>query len=314
MNSLDKQEYILFVNQNKDIVPLYFHPEWLNAVCGNLWIALVYKNKSNMVEAIMPLPYKKKFGKVVFVMPKQTQFLGVWYDLKKNVLNHKRFSFEQKVIDYFIKRIPKFLMFKIRFSPNFINSQPFNWSGFKQTNQYTYQLRNINNHVELFESFNNTLRRNIRKAKKIVKIEETEDLKTFYEINSLTFKRQGVDIKYSFELVNKIDEYLKNIDRRKILIAKDDKANIHAVLYMIFDKDIAYYLWGGANPEFRSSQAQNYLLWEAIKLASERVTVFDFEGSMIQNVALVYRKFNSIITPYYRISKVKNLLLNIREA
>ena len=83
---------------------------------------------------------------------------------------------------------------------------------------------------------------------------------------------------------------------------------------MIFDKDIAYYLWGGANPEFRSSQAQNYLLWEAIKLASERVSVFDFEGSMIQNVALVYRKFNSIITPYYRISKVNNLLLKIREA
>jgi len=314
MNSLDKKDYILFVNQNKDKVPLYFHPEWLDAVCENLWIALVYKNKSNKVEAIMPLPYKKKFGKVVFVMPKQTQFLGVWYDSKENDLNHKRYSFEQKVIEYFIKRIPKFLMFKIRFAPDFINSQPFNWSGFKQNNQYSYQLHNITNHVELFDGFKATLRRNIRKAEKLVIIEETEDLKTFYEINRLTFKRQGIDIKYSFELVSKIDEYLKKIDRRKILIAKDSESNIHAVLYMIFDKDTAYYLWGGANPEFRNSQAQNYLLWEAIKIASERVSVFDFEGSMIQSVAQVYRNFNPIIMPYYRISKVNNLLLKIREA
>ena len=47
MNSLDKEDYILFVNQNKDKIPIYFHPEWLNAVCGNFWIALVYKNNAN---------------------------------------------------------------------------------------------------------------------------------------------------------------------------------------------------------------------------------------------------------------------------
>ena len=314
MNSLDKEDYILFVNQNKDKIPIYFHPEWLNAVCGNFWIALVYKNNANKVEAIMPLPFKKIFGKVIFVMPKQTQFLGVWFDLNETVLNHKRYSLEQKVIDYFIKKIPKFSLFKIRFSSSFINSQPFNWSGFKQTNQYSYQLRNITNHDELFKSFKNNLRSDIRKAEKIVTIEETEDIKTFYEINSLSFKRQGIDIKYSFELVKQIDDYLKKMDRRKILIAKDNEGNIHAVLFMIFDNDIAYYLWGGANPEFRSSQAQNYLLWEAIKLASERVSVFDFEGSMIQNIAQVYRKFNPIITPYYRIYKANNLLLKIREA
>lgn len=314
MNSLDKEEYILFVNQNRDRVPIYFHPEWLNAVCGDSWVALVYKNSSKIVEAIMPLPYKKILGKPLFLMPKQTQFLGLWYDLKENVLTHKRFSFEQKVIDSFIERIPKFVMFKIRFSPDFINSQPFTWAGFKQTNQYSYQLRDIKNHDKLFSLFKNTLRTDIRKAEQIIKIEETDDIRTFYRINTLTFKRQGIKNKYSFELVSKVDDYLKKIDRRKILVAKDNQGNIHAVLYMIFDRHIAYYLWGGANPEFRSSQAQNYLLWEAIKLASEKVNVFDFEGSMIKNIAIVYRKFNSTIIPYYRISKVNNLLLRIKEA
>lgn len=314
MNQLDKKKYIYFVSQNKDKVPLYFHPEWLDAVCENSWTALVYENKMNVIQAIMPLPYKKIFGNILFLMPKQTQFLGIWFETKENSRNYERYSFEQKVISSFIKRIPKFLMFKIRFSPDFINSQPFNWSGFKQTNQYSYRLNKIDNHNELFKSFKGNLRRNIRKAEKIVRIEETEDLKTFYEINKLTFQRQNIKIKYSFELVKKVDDYLNKNKLRKILLAKDNQDNVHAVLYMIFDKDIAYYLWGGANPKFKSSQAQNYLLWEAIKLASKKVKVFDFEGSMIQNIAEVYRKFNSTIVPYYRISKVNNIILKIREA
>lgn len=310
----NKNEYISFVNDNKERVPIYFHPEWLNAVCGNLWAVLIYKNKANKIEAIMPLPYIIKFGKIIFTMPKQTQFLGIWFDINQDVLNHKRYSKEQEIIDSFIPRIPRFLLFKLRFSPKFINSQAFQWHGFKQTNQYSYALENIKDHDQLFKSFKGSVRTDIRKAEKIIVIEETENLKTFYEINSLSFKRQKMDIKYSFELVENIDKYLKKINRRKILLARDKEGNIHAVLYMIFDNDTAYYLWGGANPNLRSSNAQNYLLWEAIKIASERVNVFDFEGSMIKNVALVYRKYNAKIVPYYRIYKTNNFLLKYREA
>lgn len=309
-----KKDYISFVKENKERVPIYFHPEWLDAVCGNLWTALVYKNKVNKVEAIMPLPYKKKFGKIIFTMPKQTQFLGIWFDMDVDVLHHKRYSKEQEIIDDFILRIPKFLLFKLRFSPKFINSQAFQWQGFKQTNQYSYALENIKDHEQLFKSFKGNVRTDIRKAEKNITIEETDDIKTFYEINSLSFKRQKMDIKYSFELVKNVDEYLRKIDRRKILLAKDKEGNIHAVLYMIFDHDTAYYLWGGADPDLRSSNAQNYLLWEAIKIASKRVNVFDFEGSMIKNVAMVYRKFNPKVIPYYRIFKTSNILLKYREA
>lgn len=310
----DKGEYISFVKENKERIPIYFHTEWLDAVCGDFWMALVYKNKANKIEAIMPLPYKKKLNKIVFTMPKQTQFLGIWFDIDETMLYHKRYSKEQEIVDTFVSRLPNFLMFKLRFSPKFINSQAFQWHDFKQTNQYSYALEDIKDHDKLFKSFKGNVRTDIRKAEKIITIEETEDIETFYRINSLSFERQNIKIKYSFDLVKKVDTYLKGINRRTILLAKDEEGNIHAVLYMIFDNDVAYYLWGGANPDLRSSNAQNYLLWEAIKLASKRVNVFDFEGSMIKNVAMVYRKFNAKIVPYYRIYKTKNILLKIREA
>jgi hypothetical protein len=55
-------------------------------------------------------------------------------------------------------------------------------------------------------------------------------------------------------------------------------------------------------------------LWEAIKTASLKVDTFDFEGSMIENVAAVFKKFNAVAVPYSRISKTRNLLLKIRES
>jgi lipid II:glycine glycyltransferase (peptidoglycan interpeptide bridge formation enzyme) len=314
MLQLDKTDYITFVNKNKEMIPVYFHPDWLNAVCGNNWIALVYKNKQNIIEAIMPLPYRRFFGKIIFTMPKQTQFLGIWYNIDNFQLYYKQYSKEQEILEAFIARLPKFIMFQLRFSPNFVNSQPFHWQGFKQTNQYSFVLKNIKKHELIFKSFKGNTRTSIRKAEKIVTIEETDDIKTFYEINSLSFKRQQMDIKYSFDLVKKVDDYLTKIDRRKILFAKDEEGKIHAVMYMFYDQGIAYYLWGGANPDLRSSNAQNYLLWEAIKIASERVDTFDFEGSMIKNVASVYKNFNAAIVPYYKIYKTNNFLLKYRQS
>ena len=51
MLNQDKIDYISFVKDNKERVPIYFHPEWLDAVCGNLWTALVYKNKANKAQS-----------------------------------------------------------------------------------------------------------------------------------------------------------------------------------------------------------------------------------------------------------------------
>jgi len=307
------KEYIQFVNVNKSSIPVFYHPEWLNAVSDNSWLGLVYKNKGGDIEAIMPIPYIKKFGKLLIKMPKQTQFLGIW--LKNNYdRNFKNYDTQQKVIDYFITQIPKNSFYQIRFDPKLKNIQPFLWHGYKQTTQYSYVLNNIKNHETLYMSFKGSVRTDLKKAEKIVEIIISDDIESFYSVNKLSFQRQNMDIKYSFELVNKIDTYLKKNNQRRILFAKDKNGNIHAVLYLFWDYEKAYYLWGGADPEYRNSNAQTLLLWEAIKIASKHVDSFDFEGSMIQGVAKAFRKFNAEAVPYHRIYKTKNIFLKIYKA
>jgi hypothetical protein len=210
-----KLEYISFVHENSKLIPVFYHPEWLNAVCGDSWMALVYKNGSGMIEAVMPLPFVKFLNKYIFKMPKQTQYLGIYFHCMDTLAIYKKYAKEQEIINYFIEQLPKFLLYKIRFSSDFINHQPFYWKGFKQTNQYSYCLDNIKNHENLFNSFKGSVRTDIRKAEKQLKIIETDNLETFYEINKLSFHRQKMEIKYSFDLVRKVDDYLKSIDQRR---------------------------------------------------------------------------------------------------
>ena len=107
-------------------------------------------------------------------------------------------------------------------------------------------------------------------------------------------------ILYSFEYVQKIYETFK--DNILIFEATDSDGNIHAMNFYIADNRSVYYLMSGADPDLRSSGAQNKIHWEAIKHFYGRVKYFDFEGSMIENVEANFRKFGGVQKQYFSIS------------
>ena len=51
------------------------------------------------------------------------------------------------------------------------------------------------------------------------------------------------------------------------MVAKDDKNNIHASLFLVWNSRSAYYLIGGGDPALRNSEAMTLLMWEAIKFS-----------------------------------------------
>jgi hypothetical protein len=93
-----------------------------------------------------------------------------------------------------------------------------------------------------------------------------------------------------------------NRGARYMLFAEDSEGRIHSALYVVVDATSAYYLLGGADPQYRNSGAQNFLLWEAIRLASSRGLMFNFEGSMIEAIEKVFRGFGARQVPYLHIS------------
>jgi len=248
----------------------------------------------------MPLPFYST-GKIR--LPLLTQKMGVLFEDFSNIKYVTRLEKEKKIIYEFIDVLTREKKsYSMNFDWHFDNWLPFYWRGYEQTTRYTYVIDFSNKTLDqIWQDMDERTRNSIRKAEKSsLRIFRTTDVERFYEINKMTFERQKMKIPYSFEYVQKIYETFK--DNILIFEATDSDGNIHAMNFYIADNRSVYYLMSGADPDFRSSGAQNKIHWEAIKHFYGRVKYFDFEGSMIENVEANFRKFGGVQKQYFNIS------------
>ena len=138
-----------------------------------------------------------------------------------------------------------------------------------------------------------------------------KDIEKVYALAQMTFERQKKRIPFSLETLKNIDSACAAKNCRKTFFAKDEKGEIQAALYIVWDENSAYYLVSGANPEYRNSGAGSLLTWEAIKFASTITKRFDFEGSIIEPIERFFRSFGSVQKPFFNITKTNSIVLKI---
>ena len=305
-----KLEYRIFCDEEKDL-PIFFRDWWLDSVTDpSRWDVILVK-KDNKIIAVFPYFKTNKHGFSFILQPKLTQFSGPWIKYPENMKYNSKLSYEKKIFNEIIDKLPEFDHMNINFHYSMDNWLPFYWKGFKQTTRYTYIIENLKEIGEIYNNFQSNIKSDIKKAEKIVTIIPTDNLQKFYELNSSTFKRQGIDMSYSYEYLRRMDNIQKANNSRRITFAVDNDGNIHSAIYIVWDENSAYYLMSGSDPEFRSSGATSLLLWEAIQFASTVVDKFDFEGSMIEPIEKFFKGFGAVQKPYFNISKTNSFLLNI---
>lgn len=304
-----KEQYSLFCEQHE--VSIHGQPWWLDVVCGEHgWEVCLAFDKRGEVIAALPFVKSRKFFLKMIRMPILTSYLPISITYPEFEKQHNRLAFEKKVLADLINQLPEVALFDQNYHPDLSNWLPFYWKGFQQTTRYTYVLDNLSHLSEVHRHMEGSVRTYIRKAQKGgIQIIKGDDLKAFYKIVSLTFQKQNQQVPFDFEILKKLDEALNARNQRAIYFAKDPLGNIHAAGYIIWDKNSAYYLASGTNPEFRKSGAHYLLLWTAIKDCAKIVQSFDFEGSMLPQVENVFRSFGANQKPYFRIFKVNNPLL-----
>lgn len=298
--------------EESEYIPIFLEWWWIDSVTDGNWDVIFSLTKDGKVRGAMPfsITRQSKIFKII-KMPKQTQVMGCWFNYPKNQKQASKLSFEKEVMNELIEQLPEVDYFMQRFHYSISNWLPFYWRGYKQSTQYTYVLNDIKNHDDIFSNLRSNIRTDIKKATKIVEIISNDDIENFYDINKLTFQRQDTTIPYTFEFISTLHKEIKNKNQGKIYFAIDKEENIHAVIYVVWDKKSAYYMWGGGNPKYRNSGATSLLLWEAIKDSSIFVDKFDFEGSMIEPVERFVRSFGAEQVPYNKIYKFNNKFLEL---
>jgi len=314
MKTANIDKYIHFCNEHSDI-PIFSQPWWLDVVCPDSWDVILIE-KDNRIIATFPY-YKTKIKKIFshIGMPPLTQKLGPYIVYDPNIITEdKKISYEHKIYNEIIDKIPKCDKISINFDWKYKNWLPFYWKGFKQTTRYTYILNDIKNHDSINSNYNNQKRNKLLKAKEIleVKYDLSPDIFITYFSNVINDRNEKVSFcnKLFFRLYNAV--YSENAG--KTFYCVDKSNNIHSIKMIVWDKECAYSILGMRKKEYSTSGGTELLTDWIIKYVSQFVDRYDFEGSMIKGVEESYRHYGTHQTEYYNIFKYNNPIVRILSA
>ena len=280
---------------------------WLDAVCPNGFEILTLR-KGGKIVAGMPLTKFRRGIWVGITMPGLTQTLGVLLAPQQAGGCYARLSKEMEALRALVAAIPKADFFSVAMHHTLTNWLPFYWAGYSQTTRYTYVLDDLSDPEAAFSGMAPSTRNKIRKAEKSgIRVEETEDVEAFLELNKKTFARQGMELPYTEAEVRRLDAACADRGARRIFCATDGLGRTHSALYVVYDEKCMYNLMQGGDPELRSSGANPLAMWRSIQLAHELGVPYDFEGSMLANVEGFFRSFGAAQKPYFEVSRFSSI-------
>jgi lipid II:glycine glycyltransferase (peptidoglycan interpeptide bridge formation enzyme) len=314
-NCSEEREKYRTLCKEEDSIPLFSQAWMLDALAGkDLWDVVVVE-KGGKVVASMPFILRKKWGLTKICQPPLCQFLGPWIKQNNGKISSK-LAKEKELLNKLIHLLPRYDSFSLNWHHAQTNWLPFYWAGFSQTTLYSYRINELNDEGEIWSGFRENIRTDIRKAENRfnVKVCSNVKLDDFLELSEKTFSRQNLKSPYSRDFIYRIDSACEKRKARKIFIGYDHNGNSHAGAYVVWDKNSAYYLMGGGDPEFRNSGATSLCLWEAIKFSATVSKSFDFEGSMIEPIERFFRSFGTVQTPYFNIIKKQSKILKLKSS
>jgi hypothetical protein len=280
---------------------LFSQPWWLDAVAPGAWAEAVVRRGSEIVGRL-PYVVRRRMGLTVLDMPPLTQTLGPWIAPREGKYA-TTLGFQLEVMAELIAQLPRFDVFQQNFHYAVPNWLPFYWRGFEQSTRYTYVIDDLSDLDRVWRELQENVRRNIRKAQKQLRVRTDDDIRRFVRINALTFARQGLPLPYPPTTLFRLDRACARRDSRRIFVAEDAHGQVHAALYLVWDRESAYLLLSGADPALRQSGATSLLTWEAIRFAAGVTRRFDFEGSMVEPIERFFRHFGGRQVPYLSVRK-----------
>jgi hypothetical protein len=175
--------------------------------------------------------------------------------------------------------------------------------------RFTFQIQytaivDIGDCDSIIRRMNTLRRRDYRKALKSglrAEVMDNDNMEIFEKLYQLTFNRQGISIDdKSWQMVrNIVAAGLKN-NYGRLVYAFDEKDAALSAIYILYDQNSAYYMFGANDPAFRHTGAGTFLLVEAMQWASRQGRIgFDMVGANSPLRGDFKLSFGAVLHPYY---------------
>lgn len=266
--------------QNSSNGLIYAQYDYLDNICDN-WHGLIVGN----YEAIMALPWRKKYGLTYYYTPPFIQQLGligntetVDYDsLTRKIRRfawygdlHLNFSNQKLAAAVKAKSKTNFI---INLKAGYSSIQSAYSPDLKQTLQKTnpdFALNRHNDFLSAIESYQEYY------ASRMPHVSEDD------------FSRLTI-------LCKQLDTH-RNCMVRSVA---DEKGSLLSNTLLLRDNKRIYHLFNTTTPEGRLQHSNHWLIDQILQEFSGQDLLFDFEGSELEGVKSFYKKFGGHIQPYF---------------
>lgn len=142
-------------------------------------------------------------------------------------------------------------------------------------------IKDISYPDAIWENVNSARKQDYKKAVRMsLKCEISEDIGDFRYLYNLTFARQGINLdENALDMVKNIIQAGVNHQYGRLFYARDKDNKAVSAVFILYDRNNVYYMFGANDPEYRTWGAGTYLLIEAMNWAHQAGKgKFDFLG------------------------------------
>jgi hypothetical protein len=268
---------------------LFEEPWWLDAVAPGTWRAVEVR-RDNEIWARLVVDVRRKGGVTLVRNPTLTQTIGPWLrpfvGKQASALRH-----EIDLVTELVALVPKGDITVLTLSAGYSNPHPFHWAGFDLSVGCTYRLTDLTDQERLWADLTEGCRRQIRKAQRSVTVRDDLSMDELFAVSTLSWARQHRRPPFDATFLQRVGAAAAAQGSLLGLGAEGADGKLHAAICVIRDERAAHYWIGGGDPELRNSGAHSLLIWEAICRVAGRSAVFDFEGTMNQQIEHFFRGF-----------------------
>jgi Acetyltransferase (GNAT) domain len=296
----DKESYLLFC-QKEATIPLFFRPEWLDAVCVNdmIWDVVLSKNTEGVVEGALVFCLKRKYGIYQITMPHFTQFLGMYFNVQ--VIDN-----QQVVIEKLIQKLPLAHHTFIRFHYSFQDVLGLENNGFQLKKKKTQVIEDLENFEDIHQKLSRDVQRNIKKAGQNFRVVIKDSFDILYKLANNVFDRQNTQNPIPLSIWQSVHTLIHEKEWGRVYFALDNNNEAHAAVMVVWDEQTMYILASGSTDKGRKYGGMTQLIWQAISDSVGRFETVNFLGSSIPAIQAFNLRFNAENKEYFSAVKYKN--------
>lgn len=287
------------------VTSIFEQPWWLEAIAPGSWDVIEVKHNE---VCVCRLPYvrMRRYGFKCIGTPGMAMFSGPWIkDTRGKAVSC--LGYKKEVMSEIIDMLPKGNV-SLSLSPEHNYFLPFLWKGFRIKPCFTYRIWDTSDLEKVWNNFDKSARKAVKKGLESLTLRTDLPIDVLFELEDKTFARQNRKNPTDKEQLKRVYNACIEHDSGILMCAVDDADRVHTATLYVYDSKTLYAIHGGSDPELRESQADSFLIWKGIELASQKKIAFDFEGSSIEGIERYFRSFGGEPLIYYSVNRYNAIL------